>query len=123
MPDYRKLRVHTLAEALSVEVHLLASRFPTRKSPGLVAQVCRAVSSIPANIAEGAGRESPVRYLQFLYTARGSAQEASVHLRLAARVDDKRATAWMRCEQQANVVAAMLVKLIQRIEADEAQKG
>ena len=112
MPDYRKLKVFELAVELSEEVHVLATASPSRLAPGLAAQLCRAVSSIPANIAEGAGRESPRQYVRYLTIARGSAQEASVHLRLAARLDNKRAREFQCWKNRADVVAAMLTRLI-----------
>lgn len=121
MPDYRKLRVYGLAEALSAEVHTLMARFPSRRAPGLVAQVCSSVQSVPANIAEGAGRESVAAYVGFLSVARGSAQETSVHLRLASRLDDAQSTSLVRCFNRADVIAAMLTNLIARIREDEAR--
>lgn len=45
MPDYRRLRVCKLAEELSADVHELIARFPSRKAPGLVAQVRSSVQS------------------------------------------------------------------------------
>lgn len=118
MPDYRKLRVYSLAQELSVDVHRLLVDFPSRLAPGLRAQLANATASIAANIAEGAGRESQTRYLQFLYIARGSAQEASAHLHLAANLDDAQCSEILRCQRRADVIAAMLSKLIRRIESD-----
>jgi four helix bundle protein len=41
---------------------------------------------VPANIAEGYGRESARSYAQFLKVARGSLNEAETHILLAARL-------------------------------------
>ncbi len=120
MPNYHTLRVYELAQELSEEVHLLVAKLPSRKAPGLSAQLCKAVESVPANIAEGAGRDSQSQYVKFLLIARGSAQEASVHLRLAARIDETHAAAFIRWQRRAEVVAGMLTKLVQRIREDEA---
>jgi four helix bundle protein len=46
----------------------------------------RSAASIPANIAEGYGRETLGAYVQFLRTARGSLKEFETHVLLAERV-------------------------------------
>ena len=53
---------------------------------GLTAQIRRAGASIPANIAEGYGRENPGSYVQFLRIAQGSCKEVETHVLLAGRV-------------------------------------
>lgn len=120
MPDYRKLRVFHLAQELSEAVHRLVPELPARKAPGLVSQLCRSVSSVPTNIAEGAARDSPGAYVSALVIARGSAHETAVHLRLAASVANVRAAKLRRFEQRAHVVAAMLTNLIATIQKDAA---
>jgi four helix bundle protein len=54
---------------------------------GLFDQLRRSAVSVPANIAEGYGRESARSYAQFLKVARGSLNEAETHILLAARLD------------------------------------
>jgi len=39
-------------------------------------QIRRAVTSIPANIVEGESKNTTKEYIQFLYNARGSLEEA-----------------------------------------------
>jgi four helix bundle protein len=46
-------------------------------------QLCRSASCIPANIAEGTGRNTLKEYVQFLCIARGSVEETKYHLILS----------------------------------------
>ncbi len=121
MPDYRKLRVFALAQELSEAVHLLVPLLPARRAPGLAAQLCRAVESVPANIAEGAGRETQNDFARLLVVARASADETAVHLRLAGSVDRANTARAQDLETRAQIVAAMLTRLIARIRENEAR--
>ena len=83
MSDYRDLEVWRLAHALRLAIYRLTSDYPRHEQFGLVTQTRRAASSITANIAEGAGRDSDPEYSRFLSYALGSANEVEDHLLLA----------------------------------------
>ena len=61
--------------------------FPKDELFGMTSQIRRSAASIPANIAEGQGRESTKEFLHFLSIARGSLMELETHLLLCQRVD------------------------------------
>src|SRR5713226_1878316 len=71
---------------LAVEVYRLAAKFPPAENYRLVAQVSRAVASVPANIAEGKARGSRKDYANFLAIAKGSLMETETFLMLAVRL-------------------------------------
>lgn len=77
------LTVWQKAHHLTILIYRLTGKFPVFEKYRLVAQICRAVSSIPANIAEGYGRSSKKEFVNFLNIARGSAKETHYHLILA----------------------------------------
>ena len=57
--------------------------FPEDEKYGLVSQIKRAASSIPANIAEGCGRSGDAELARYLQIAMGSASELEYHLLLS----------------------------------------
>jgi len=62
------------------ETYGLSEQFPKREMYGLVAQMRRAVISIPANIAEGQERGTTRDFLRFLSIAAGSLRELQTYL-------------------------------------------
>lgn len=66
-------------------VYQTTRNFPREETYGLTSQIRRAVTSIPANIAEGQGRRSRKEFQQFLGHARGSLLELDTHLELSLR--------------------------------------
>ena len=71
MRDYTKIDAWRLADDLTVAVYERTRSFPKEEMYGLTSQLRRASYSVPANIVEGASRESKKDYLHFLYIARG----------------------------------------------------
>ena len=72
---------------LSLQAYRLTSSFPKAEMFGLTSQIRRAAASIPANIAEGWGREGTKEFIQYLRQAQGSLSELETHLLLAERLD------------------------------------
>lgn len=87
MHKFRDLIVWQKAMELAKEVYPLTRRFPYTEQKGMISQIQRAVVSIPANIAEGAGRKTPKDFAHFLSQANGSAYEVETLLELALSQD------------------------------------
>jgi four helix bundle protein len=113
---YRDLRVWQDAMDLAEACYRIVGTFPRDELYGLSSQVRRAGVSIPANIAEGYGRNSKGAYVQFLKIAQGSLKELETHIILAERLGLVRTDAGpilASCDS----LGRMLWSLIRSIEA------
>ena len=86
LQTYRDLEVWQKAMDLAVLCYEATKSFPREEMFGLTSQIRRAASSIPANIAEGQGRQGTKEFLNFLSIARGSLKEVETHLILCSRI-------------------------------------
>jgi four helix bundle protein len=68
---------------LTLAVYRATTSFPRDELYGLTSQLRRCSSSIPANIAEGCGRNGEAEFARFCSIAMGSASELEYHLLLA----------------------------------------
>ena len=78
----------------------------------LADQLRRAASSIPANIAEGAGEFSPADKTRFYRMALRSASECAAHLELCARLKLGDAAAVERANEALGEVVALVTGLV-----------
>ncbi len=85
--DYRDLEVWQLAMDLAERCYRLTNRFPRAELFGLSGQIRRAAGSVPANLAEGHGRQHTKEFINHISIARGSLKELETHLILAQRVE------------------------------------
>ena len=83
---YRQLEVWQLAMDLAERCYQATKGFPKEELFGLTSQIRRSAVSIPANIAEGQGREHTKEFLNHLSIARGSLLELETHLMLSQRI-------------------------------------
>lgn len=80
MHNYKELIFWQKARILVKEVFELTKSFPESEKYGITSQVQRSAISIPANIAEGAGRSSDKDFIRFLNIATGSAFELETEI-------------------------------------------
>ena len=87
MRNYKNLGAWQHADELTVQIYWVTRQLPSSEMYGITSQLRRAAYSVPANIAEGSGRESNPDYLRFLSMARGSLAETEYFLHLAYRLE------------------------------------
>jgi four helix bundle protein len=83
MRDFRTLKVREKSHTLTLDIYRITASFPKSELYGLTSQIRRASASIPANIAEGCGRDGDAELARFFQIAMGSASELEYHLLLA----------------------------------------
>ena len=84
--DYKDLEVWKKSIVLVKEVYNICNSLPIEEKYGLDDQIKRSSVSIPANIAEGSGRNTTKEFIQFLYIALGSACELETHLIISKEI-------------------------------------
>jgi len=83
MKDFRDLKVWEKAHALVLECYEATKPFPREEIFGLVSQIRRAAAAVPANIAEGCGKNSDAELARHARLSMGSGSELSYYLILA----------------------------------------
>ncbi|NUQ61821.1 MAG: four helix bundle protein [Pirellulales bacterium] len=84
--SYRDLEVWQVAMDLAEQCYRVTKGFPREEMFGMTDQIRRAAASVPANIAEGQGRQYTREFLNHLSIARGSLKELETHVLLSHRV-------------------------------------
>ena len=104
--------------ALAEACYVLTRNFPREELFGLTSQIRRAAASVPANIAEGYGREHTRSFIQALRISQGSLKELETHLLLAKRVgtaeDLDVAGPLEQCESLGKMLRALIRSLQQK---------
>jgi four helix bundle protein len=119
-PRYRELIVWQRAFELALEVLELGESAPFSRRFYFRDQMCDAAMSIPANIAEGNGRSTPLDYASFIDRARGSTLELDTWLLAAARRGYLDASLHERLEATIDEVSRMLYSLARQLRTKPA---
>lgn len=118
MKDFRKLRVWEKGHHLTLAVYGATMTFPKEELCGLTSQIRRAAVSIPANIAEGCGRQGDAELARFPQIAMGSASELEYHLLLANDLKILDTSKYKLLARATTEVKRMLAAFIGRLRAD-----
>ncbi len=115
--SYRDLNVWQIGLRLVVEAYAVGRQLPADERFGLTAQIRRAAVSIPANIAEGHGRNSRGDYRHHVWIAAGSLRELEtlIAIAIALRYVDEATVAGVR--RSCDELGRMLTRLAKRLES------
>ena len=119
--NHRELLAWQEAIKLVMLVYRETASFPLDERFGLTAQLKKSVVSIPANIAEGAARNSTRELVQFLGYASGSRAETDTHLEIASQLGFGRAGAevFRQLERVGQLLTALRRSLQNRIGSEQ----
>ena len=114
--SFEDLEVFQRAYRVSLEVHRQSLTFPRIEQQALADQVRRASKAIPANIAEGFGKQdrSGAEFRRFLRIATGSADEMRVWVRYCFDLGYIDEATWREWRDEYHAIAKMLQGLHER---------
>jgi four helix bundle protein len=115
MQNYKELKVWDKAHQLTLKVYKVTTKFPKEELYSLTNQLRRCVSAIPANIAEGCGKNSQKDLGNFLNIALGSANEAEYFLLLSRDLAYLPNEEHLTLNDNINEIKAMLISLINKV--------
>ncbi|HKK40616.1 MAG TPA: four helix bundle protein [Cryomorphaceae bacterium] len=111
MNKYRDLRVWQKSMDLVIKVYKLTKNFPDTEKFGLISQMNRSAVSVPSNIAEGAGRNNPKEFYQFLGIAKGSLADLETQLEISKRLEFQNNSDFSELFELTDHVGRMISKL------------
>lgn len=115
--SYRDLEVWRRGLELAKQCHFSTRSFPKEELFGLTSQIRRAASAIPANVAEGWGRDSRGDYIRFLRIASGSTKELETHLILSMEIGHLNPQSGDQLLATCDELGRMLRSLIRKLES------
>jgi four helix bundle protein len=116
--DFHSLKVWEKAHQLALAVYQITRGFPREELFGLTGQLRRCSASIPANIAEGCGRNGAAEFARFCSIAAGSAGELEYHLLPARDLTLIKSGSHADLSQQATEPKRMLTGLYKKLKTE-----
>lgn len=117
MKDFHSLKVWDKAHGLTLAIYRSTQQFPKQELYSLTNQIQRAAVSVPANIAEGCGRDSDAELKRFFVIAMGSASELEYLLLLACELGYLQANTYQSIQNDLVEMRRMLNSFIQTLKA------
>jgi four helix bundle protein len=118
MKDFRSLKVWEKSHALTLAIYKATEQFPKQELYSLTNQIQRAAVSVPANIAEGCGKDSDAELKRYFSIAMGSSSELEYLLLLAHDLGYLQAGIYQSMQNDLVETRKMLNAFIQKLKAN-----
>ncbi len=122
MHKYRDLKVWQRAMAFTITIYHESRAWPDSEKFGLISQIRRAATSIPLNIAEGAGSSSNKDFCRFLEIALRSTYEVMTAMDIAHGLEYLSTERTDILLAEADEIAAMIVGLMKSLGWEKATR-
>lgn len=117
MQNFKDLKVWEKAHQLTLSIYKASASFPKEEIYSITNQLRRASASVPANIAEGCGKNTQADLAKFLNISLGSANETEYFLILSKDLNYLTQEQFTILSNSINEVKAMLISLIGKVRA------
>ncbi len=111
MRNYKDLKVWERAHKLCLTLYKFTDMFPNEEKFGLISQLRRAGVSVPTNIAEGCGYDTPKEFARFIKIASGSITEVLYLLELSKDLKFLSEENFNSVKEEAIIIRRMLYNL------------
>jgi four helix bundle protein len=120
--NFRELKVWRKSHSLTLAVYEATVAFPKQELYGLTGQVRRFAAFVPANIAEGCGRNGDAELARFLQIASGSASELEYHILFAHDLKLLKTPEYETLAREVVEIKRMLTSFIQKLRSTDIQQ-
>ncbi len=115
MQNYKDLKIWEKVHLFTLKVYETTKNFPKEELYSLTNQFRRSAFSIPANIAEGCGKNSKQEFAHYLNIALGSANESEYFLILSKDLKYLKENSFEILLDLINEVKGMLIALVSKV--------
>jgi four helix bundle protein len=116
MRDYHQLDIWKRAMAFAVQVYAFTAQLPAEERYCLAAQLRKAATSVPLNVAEGTGCTTDVEFGRFISYAYRSLKEVVTALELCQRLyPTLQVTSVEDLIDEGNQISRMMRRFMQRL--------
>jgi four helix bundle protein len=115
MQNFKELKVWQKSHLMVLKIYENTRLFPKEELYGLTSQLRRSAISVPANLAEGCGKDSRADVANYFQVALGSLHETEYYILLSKDLlyvaDEK----YKELDEKVQEVKAMLIALIKSV--------
>jgi four helix bundle protein len=115
MHRFKELKVWQKGRFLVKDIYLITKKFPDEELYGITSQIRRSAVSIPANIAEGCGRNTNPDLNRFLDISNGSSFELETLMILSSDLDFITDEDFLKIDSQIQEIQKMIYSFKQTL--------